>query len=70
MNEEKKFLRIVKPILENENRVNDEGAAEILGISKKTLFNKVSNGKFADLYTISPVNGKRFWFKDKLMGSA
>jgi len=70
MNEEKKFLKIVAPILQNENRVNDEEAAKILGITKKTLFNKVSKGRFAELYTISPVNGRRFWYKDKLMGSA
>ena len=70
MNEEKRFLKIVTPILQNENRVDDDAAAKILGIKKRTLFNKVSRGGLSDLYTISPVNGKRFWFKDKLMGSA
>lgn len=50
------------------NLVNEDEAASLLGVKKKTLINKVSRGLCAGLYTISPVNGKRFWFKDKIMG--
>lgn len=63
-----KILKAVKTSIENENRIDDDGAAKLLGISKKTLQNMIHKVP-GHLYTISPVNGKRFWFKDKLMGS-
>lgn len=65
-----KLLKVVKTAIDNDNRLDDDGAAKLLGIKKRTLFNRVSGGKYSDLYTISPITGKRFWFKDKLMGSA
>ncbi|WP_152267026.1 hypothetical protein [Agriterribacter humi] len=63
-----KILKAVKTSIENENRIDDEAAAELLGITKKTLQNRIHRIP-AHLYTISPVNGKRFWYKDKLMGT-
>ncbi|HRO47674.1 hypothetical protein [Agriterribacter sp.] len=63
-----KILKAVKTSIENENRIDDEAAAELLGITKKTLQNRIHRIP-GYLYTISPVNGKRFWYKDKLMGT-
>lgn len=52
----KQIIKAVKASIENENRLDDEGAAQLLGISKKTLQNRVQRLP-AHLYTISPVNG-------------
>ncbi|MGN6438525.1 MAG: hypothetical protein ACTHMM_18420 [Agriterribacter sp.] len=65
---EKQLIQILGKTVESGNLVDDEEAAKVLKISKKTLFNKVSKGLSAELYTISPITGKRFWFKDKIMG--
>lgn len=68
MQYDKNLIKEMEKIAKTSNMVNDEEAAWILGITKKTLFNRVSGGHHADLYTISPITGKRFWFKDKIMG--
>ncbi len=67
MHTNKKLLKAIEKAAETANMIDDESAAQLLGISKKTLQNRIHRLP-ADLYTISPVNGKRFWYKDKLMG--
>ncbi|MGN6437251.1 MAG: hypothetical protein ACTHMM_11990 [Agriterribacter sp.] len=54
--------------VELSNVISEEEAAQLLGVAKKTLTNKVSRGLCAGLYTISPVTGKRFWYRDKILG--
>lgn len=43
-------------------------AAALLGISEKTLRNRVAAGELKEFYTVSPVNGNRFWHRSKIMG--
>lgn len=46
----------------------EEEAARLLNISERTIKNMVYNGKMpADHYTTA-VTGKRFYFRDKLLG--
>ncbi|MGN6491211.1 MAG: helix-turn-helix domain-containing protein [Agriterribacter sp.] len=48
--------------------LTDKEAAELLGIGVRTLQVYVSKGKYTGLFSLSPVNNKRFWYKTKLMG--
>lgn len=48
--------------------MTDKQVADLLGIKIKTLYNIVSGGRLADMYSISPVNGKRFWYRPKVLG--
>lgn len=52
----------------NTGLITEDQAAELLEISTRTLRNMVYNGKMPeDAYTTA-VNGKRFYFRDKLLG--
>lgn len=59
---------ILKDLELSKSVLTDKEVCEMLDISLKTLYNKVSNGKMAGLYSISPINGKRFWYKTKVLG--
>ena len=49
--------------------INEDEAAALLGIRKTTLIKKRCIGEIPpSFYTTSPVNGNRFYSKDKLMG--
>lgn len=48
--------------------MTDKEVAEMLDISIRTLQNKVSSGAMAGMYSVSPINGKRFWYKTKVLG--
>lgn len=67
MNDKQLFQMIIRTA-RADSLVDDEEAAKVLKISKRTLFNKVTKGISGELYTISPITEKRFWFKDKIMG--
>lgn len=51
------------------NMINEREAAELLNIKTETLRVKFNQNQIPeDCYTISPVNGERFYFKDKIIG--
>lgn len=50
------------------NTISEEQAAVLLGISTKTLRNKVSTGDIDGFYTTSPINGERFYNRAQIMG--
>lgn len=64
----KKEQEILRNIEMTKAVLTDKEVCELLDISLKTLYNKVSNGKMVGLYSISPINGKRFWYKTKVLG--
>ena len=52
-----------------ENMVSENEAARILNIKPVTLKTKVSKGDVGtDFFTVSPINGERFYFRDKILG--
>jgi hypothetical protein len=52
----------------NTGLITEDQAAELLQISRRSLKNMVYNGKMPkDAYTTA-VTGKRFYFRDKLLG--
>jgi len=63
-----RLLNILELNAKTDNMISDDEVLQLLGIKKQTLYNKLSRGYYASLYRISPLTGKRFWFKDKLMG--
>lgn len=59
----------IKQALTLSNMISEREAAALLGIQHETLVTMVSRGKITeDLFTVSPANGKRFYYKDRLMG--
>jgi hypothetical protein len=50
------------------NLISEEEAAALLNINVRTLRNKYHQKLLEGLYTVSPVNGDRFYFKDKILG--
>lgn len=59
----------IKEALTIRNMINEREAAELLNIKKETMRTKFTRGEIPeDCYTISPVNGERFYFKDKIIG--
>lgn len=59
----------IKEALTIRNMINEREAAELLNIRPGTLRIKFNQNKIPeDCYTISPVNGERFYFKDKIIG--
>jgi len=51
------------------NMLNEREAAEILNIKPMTLRGYVVKKTIPEnCYTVSPVNGERFYFKDRIMG--
>lgn len=59
----------IKEALLVRNMINEREAAELLNIKHDTIRRKFIKGEIPeDCYTISPVNGERFYFKDRLLG--
>lgn len=50
------------------NMVPEAEAARLLNLSVASLRNKVYAKQIDDYYTESPVNGERFYYKDKILG--
>lgn len=48
--------------------MTDKEVAGLLEIKVKTLYNRVAAGRLEGLYCVSPVNGKRFWYRPKVLG--
>lgn len=48
--------------------MTDKEVAELLEIKVRTLQNLVSRGDFSGFFSVSPINGKRFWFRPKVVG--
>lgn len=64
--------RLREKLLEDKELCNlmmtDKEVAKILDISVRTLQNKVSAGNMDGMYSVSPINGKRFWYRTKVLG--
>lgn len=59
----------IKEALTIRNMINEREAAELLNIKKDTIRRKFIKGEIPeDCYTISPVNGERFYHRDKIIG--
>ena len=62
--------RNVKKLLEYyekaEEPINEDAAAQYLGVSKKTMQNYASDGKLAGTFSID-VLGNRWYYKSKLI---
>lgn len=62
-------IAIIKQALVIRNMINEREAAELLNIKIETLRIKFSRNQIPeDCYTISPVNGERFYHKDRILG--
>ena len=59
----------IKQSLAVKNMITEKEAAELLNIGRLTLKVYVSKGKVpADCFTISPINGERFYDRTKIIG--
>lgn len=61
-------MKRIEVFMQVNNMVSETEAAEILNVKRITLQTKVSRGKLEGFYTVSPVNGERFYYKDKILG--
>lgn len=59
--------RLDQAVSENEY-VNESEACELLGISRRTLYNYIYNGRIPVDYYTTGVGGNKFFDKKKLMG--
>lgn len=48
--------------------ITEEEAAKLLGVKKRTMQVWASQHKLTGMFTVSPVNGSRHYFKTKLIG--
>jgi excisionase family DNA binding protein len=51
-----------------EGMITEAEAADLLGISVMTLRNMVYNKRIPETHYATAVTGKRFYFRDKLLG--
>lgn len=47
--------------------ITEDEAAKLLGVKKRTMQVWASQGKLTGMFTVSPVNGSRHYFKSKLL---
>lgn len=68
LNKMKRTLQRIDNMLSAQEMINEEEACKLLGITKRTIGNYVSNGNITkDMYTVG-VGGNRFYYKQKLIG--
>lgn len=52
------------------NMITEDEAAKLLGVKKRTMQVWASQDKLTGMFTVSPVNKSRIYFKDKIVGLA
>lgn len=63
----KEWAKVMR-VIELQKWINEDEAAKLLGVTKKTMQNKVSTGEIPDTMYSVGVSGKRFYDKEMLMG--
>lgn len=64
----RKILHRLNEELDQVEYVNEAEACELLGITRRTLYNYVYNGKIPMDYYTTGIGGNKFFDKKKLMG--
>lgn len=64
----KKILQKLNDEMEAAEYVNEAEACELLGITRRSLYNYVYNGKIPMDYYTTGIGGNKFFDKKKLMG--
>lgn len=64
----KKILHKLNQEMDAAEYINESEACELLGISRRTLYNYCYNGKIPMSYYTTGIGGNKFFDKKKLMG--
>lgn len=64
----KRILQKLNDEIEAAEYVNEAEACELLGITRRSLYNYVYNGKIPMDYYTTGIGGNKFFDKKKLMG--
>lgn len=64
----KKLLRSIESEITKPEYVNEAEACELLGITRRSLYNYCYNGKIPMDYYTTGIGGNKFFDKKKLMG--